>query len=289
MSEWNNKPVIVIGMHRSGTTMLIKLLEKLGLFVGEKKRKNYESTFFQDLNRWMLAQANASWDFPLNFNYVDEFYTQQAIRVCKMHIEGLRRYQYLGRKLMLKYSSLSDIDFAWGWKDPYNTVTIDIWKRIFPEAKIIHIYRNPLDVALSLQKREQARQQNFALDKRKRFREQTLDKRWAYNQSYRILHLEEGVNLWEEYIQLATQAEKNYQADFLSIRYEDLLENPENQLSKVAGFVGLTADAEIIKAASAKIDNSRKFAFLTSKESVEYYKELKNRSLVKGLNYHEIV
>ena len=40
-----NSPIIVIGMHRSGTTMLIKQLEELGLFVGDKKRKNYESVF----------------------------------------------------------------------------------------------------------------------------------------------------------------------------------------------------------------------------------------------------
>ena len=30
-------PVIIVGMHRSGTTMLSQLLERLGLFTGEKK------------------------------------------------------------------------------------------------------------------------------------------------------------------------------------------------------------------------------------------------------------
>ena len=48
----SQQPVIVIGMHRSGTTMLTKMLEELGVFLGWKKQGDHESTFFLSLKRW---------------------------------------------------------------------------------------------------------------------------------------------------------------------------------------------------------------------------------------------
>ena len=59
-------------MHRSGTTMLSKLLEQFGLFVGSKKEENDESLFFYKLNEWLLRQANASWDNPRNLNFIND-------------------------------------------------------------------------------------------------------------------------------------------------------------------------------------------------------------------------
>lgn len=32
-----NSPVIIAGMHRSGTTMITRMLEEAGLFVGKRK------------------------------------------------------------------------------------------------------------------------------------------------------------------------------------------------------------------------------------------------------------
>ena len=37
-----------------------------------------------------------------------------------------------------------------GWKDPRNTFTLDLWLKLFPNAKIINIMRHPLDVSQSL-------------------------------------------------------------------------------------------------------------------------------------------
>ena len=35
----NQQPIIILGMHRSGTTMITKMLENLGLFVGAENGK----------------------------------------------------------------------------------------------------------------------------------------------------------------------------------------------------------------------------------------------------------
>jgi hypothetical protein len=44
------QPVIILGMHRSGTSMVSELLDQLGLFVGRELQDDHESTYFLDLN-----------------------------------------------------------------------------------------------------------------------------------------------------------------------------------------------------------------------------------------------
>lgn len=62
----NHSPIIIIGMHRSGTSMITEMLEKLGLFVGVRKdpNSNFESTFFYNINNWLLLQSGGAWDHP---------------------------------------------------------------------------------------------------------------------------------------------------------------------------------------------------------------------------------
>jgi len=39
-------PIVIIGMHRSGTSIVTRMLGQLGLFVGKKKDMNHEALFF---------------------------------------------------------------------------------------------------------------------------------------------------------------------------------------------------------------------------------------------------
>lgn len=54
-------PIIIVGMHRSGTGLLVRLLERCGVFMGDKQTRNGESKFFQTLNRQMLDSFGCSW------------------------------------------------------------------------------------------------------------------------------------------------------------------------------------------------------------------------------------
>jgi len=49
-----HSPIIIIGMSRSGTSMLTRMLDELGLFVGKKLTKNHEALFFRKINDWLL-------------------------------------------------------------------------------------------------------------------------------------------------------------------------------------------------------------------------------------------
>ena len=49
----------------------------------------------------------------------------------------------------------------WGWKDPRTTITFPIWLQVFPKAKILHILRNGVDVAISIYRRSLVQQMKF--------------------------------------------------------------------------------------------------------------------------------
>lgn len=283
-------PVIIIGMHRSGTGMLSRMLEELGLFVGNKTNKeNNEALFFYKLNEWMLREANASWDNPYNFNFINDSFKRQIIKVLESHLKGFRRIEYLGPKFFLRYKDIKDLDFPWGWKDPRNTFTVDIWKEIFSDAKILHIYRNPIDVAESLRKREIELQRTFKKNWGKRVRETLLIGRVEYQQSLRVQNIYEGIELWREYIAKAFSLDKDFKKNILHIRYETFTENPEGILKNALNFLELKFSETDILNVVKNVKADRKFAFTGREDLIEIYNQIKNEDIMKKLEYNNIL
>ncbi len=283
-------PVIIIGMHRSGTSMLTMLLKELGLFVGKDLDpfNLHESMYFISINDWLLYQSNASWDNVYNYQFMDEFMFEKAIPIVQGELAGKRRKKYLGRSQNSKVKNIGDLDIPWGWKDPRTTITIDVWKRIFPHAKILHIYRNPIDVAQSLRERELMIREHAKLKffvKILKF----LDYKTVQTLSPRMLHLEEGVKLWEVYVRKALSLTDTYRDDVMHIRYEDFLETPAPILKTVTDFIQLPAEMPTIEKAVEHIDASRKFAFLKNEELVKTYQKIQNHPLLKQLHYEQLV
>ena len=281
-------PLIIIGMHRSGTTMITKLLENLGMFFGHKKEINSESIFFHQLNRWIMVQSNSAWDNPLPAHFKNDFHNQNINRVLEAHLSGLGRHKYLGKKKLLKYRSLKNIDFDWGWKDPANTLNIDHWKAVFPDAKILNIYRNPVDIAESLRVREHKVQGRFKLTLAKQIHEKVLTPRRLYNRSVRLFDIMEGIKLWENYIEAAEVAREKYRDLWLDIKYEEFLDEPLLHLKTITDFVGLNASDQSLNELTKVINNDRKFAFSQDERLMEVYQAVKNRPLISKLGYDDI-
>ncbi|WP_297444278.1 sulfotransferase [Desulfurobacterium sp.] len=187
--------VIIIGMHRSGTSMLSRILGKLGIFMGWKKEQNNEALFFLRFNDWVLKQAHASWDNPYNYTLAGPDFRELMTELANKYIKSIRRVQYLGFPDFFKYRSLKELDFPWGWKDPRNTFTLDIWLKVFPNAKIIHIYRNPIDVAESLRKRTLKYRKNFEWNFKKNVKLLLTRGYIGYGNSVRVENILEGIKL----------------------------------------------------------------------------------------------
>src|SRR5690606_5568565 len=115
-------PVILIGMHRSGTTLLAEALSRLGVFMGPESSSHSEALFFHELNVRMMHTSGGSWEYP---EPIDRFLGVDTLRRLQAeYLEGLfsspQSVFYLGVKRYFQYRSLYKLDFAWGWKDPRN-------------------------------------------------------------------------------------------------------------------------------------------------------------------------
>ena len=56
----SKEPIIITGMHRSGTSLLSEILIHSGIYMGSKLDSNNESVFFQRINKWILSCIGSS-------------------------------------------------------------------------------------------------------------------------------------------------------------------------------------------------------------------------------------
>jgi hypothetical protein len=155
MKEQNNRnrrAIIVLGMHRSGTSALMGAINLCGVDLGSNlmppKPDNNETGFWENrdiyqLNELIYEELNSSWDDvrPLPDQWWD---TDIAKRCEKELLEPLKR-------------DFADSNF-WGVKDPRLCRLLPLWHKIWESMEcnpfFVHIVRNPLEVAASLEARD---------------------------------------------------------------------------------------------------------------------------------------
>ncbi|MCO5230768.1 MAG: sulfotransferase [Chitinophagales bacterium] len=279
-------PVIIIGMHRSGTTMITKMLENLGLFVGDKKEINNEALFFWDINNWIFEIACSRADLPHNFQYLNPRTRQILIDDLNYFVQSSQKKKFLGDKNNA-YKSLKDLDIPWGWKDPKNSFTIDLWKEIFPNAVVLHIYRNPIDSISSFIERDLKMKDKYQLNWKKALKRKLLISK-NYHSNFRLYSLEEGYNLWEEYVTKCMQQEQFF-PNMKHVRYEDFLAEPSLHLHSIATFCGLNFTEQQINEQVKSVKSDRSFAFTKNPEAIDVYLKVKDKPLMKQLNYDNII
>ncbi len=266
-------PVIFIGMHRSGTSMLGRLLEELGMFFGAVKDENNEALFFQDLNEWLLAQCGGRWDNPTPFNQYF-WRNDEVIKWTELYIRNLlaspRCMQFVGARYVL--GGIGGLGMPWGWKDPRNTFTLPVWLRIFPDAKVVSIERNGVDVAQSLRAREIKMLEDAPrFYKKNRMAFFVRLRRSGFAHSPRCLVLEDGFALWEEYTSQADAVMAQLPAGrALALRYEDVLDNPLKWLGETAAFCGLQVSNTQLASAVKNIRADRAKAYESDSELANF-------------------
>ena len=137
------KTVVVLGMHRSGTSMVGNVLKNLGIDMGKRLAKakwtnplgHFEDNDFVDLNSRILRLAGGSWDKPPDQDKIRE--QQDAV---KMEIVKLVQ----GRNSQL-----------WGWKDPRTSLTMELYLPYLTNAYFIVCHRNIRAISRSLRRRDQ--------------------------------------------------------------------------------------------------------------------------------------
>jgi len=282
-----NSPIIIIGMHRSGTSMVTRMLESLGLFVGARKDDNHEALFFRRINEWLMSLSGATWDYPAaSLDLLNDS------QLCKVIGDYLKRFikfpytfDYLGFPELFRRRTLESLEGPWGWKDPRNTFTLQFWLDIFPSAKVINIHRHGMDVASSLMTRHRKCLSLIQSEayKRRFFLRSLLRPSGRFTPvSVRCSTVEGAFSLWEEYMTQALNLTGRLNSDCLDIQYESFLEDPGKYLKELAVFCNLKCNDMLLHRLAEKIDSTRAWAYKSGPLAAKLIDERKDRLAMWG-------
>lgn len=138
--------IVVLGMHRSGTSLVAGLLHHLGVFMGEGLENgdpwpHYEDPAFVSLNQSLLTSAGGSWRKPPPTESIWRFSHQ-----CNERIQRL-----------LRERSAHD---SWGFKDPRTCLTVNLWHHhlcLWSPPRYVMVWRERERIVASLLQRAKAR------------------------------------------------------------------------------------------------------------------------------------
>ena len=149
--EKQKRIIVVLGMHRSGTSAITKSLELFGVGLGtdlhppgfDNPKGFWEDRECIEINDMLLQQAGSAYD-RLGF-FWDSVATSQ--RVKDLRVQAI---QLVSRKL-------SENNGVWGFKDPRTCRLLAFWNEVFLalkcEVSFVITIRNPASVVASLSTR----------------------------------------------------------------------------------------------------------------------------------------
>jgi len=146
-----DEAIIVLGMHRSGTSALTGTLRLLGVYLGddflpatEHNLKGFwELKKIFNIHEQILGSLNSSWHdiFPLP----KQWHVSPLIKPIRTELTQFIQYTFSNKGL-------------WAIKDPRMCTLLPLWFEIFKDLKLnpkfIIISRHPFDVAASLKSRD---------------------------------------------------------------------------------------------------------------------------------------
>jgi hypothetical protein len=122
--------IVILGCHRSGTTLIARLLHEMGVFMGPRvDRRIWEDADFQKTNATILDMAGGNWGKPPP----PEAITEAVERMPIPYFLTMKRQPT-----------------PWGWKDPRTVLTIHALHPHLDDPRYVVIRRNKRDVVSSL-------------------------------------------------------------------------------------------------------------------------------------------
>jgi hypothetical protein len=207
MGESRKSIVVVLGMHRSGTSLITRALKVFGIELGDNlmpaipgdnEKGFWEDVDINNLNEDLLAYFGHRWDTLLPLD--ESLFVQPEIE------------RFIARAIRILQEKIGDHKM-FGIKNPRMAILLPFWKKVFKllgvDVKYIITIRNPLSVAVSLQKRNQ-------------------------------FELEKGNYLWLEHV-----VSSMYHTDGdtrVVVDYDLFLSNPEKEIFRVANSLNLPFD-----------------------------------------------
>ena len=138
----HNQPVIITGMHKSGTSLTASVLQAAGVHIGNNLMGpglGNRLGHFEDMDIYAL-HCNILTSHGIH----RDGWTKQPNVAVPQSFDG-RIQDFLSIRREQKG--------LWGWKEPRTTLFLDFWKQALPDAKFVFVYRKPWEVIDSLYRR----------------------------------------------------------------------------------------------------------------------------------------
>ena len=227
-SDRSRFPVFVMGCHRSGTNLLYDMLLSSGGFAIYRGflpiYKILIPRYGSISNRANREKILATWLRSKGFRRTGLEPEQLSARI----LEECRTGGDFVRIVMDSVAAQQQAQ-RWAVYDPDNVLHVEKVKRDIPNALFVHIIRDGRDIALSLKKMG-----GFAPLPWDRSETNSLVATALY---------------WEWMIHRGRTGGRHFPADYIEIRYEDLMTNPHETLGRLGTFIGQELDYDKIQRA----------------------------------------
>jgi len=213
------RPVFVVGCPRSGTTLLYHMLLSAGGFAvyrAETHVFNLMVPRFGDLR--VLKSRTRLIDEWLT----TEYFRRTGLQAAPLRARILAECGNGGDFLQIIMESIARQHGVERWAEctPEHLLYLREIKRTLPQAQVLHIIRDGRDVALSLEKQGWVRPQP-----------------WDRKHSLLVAGL-----YWEWIVQKGRRLGARIAPDYMEVRFEDLVQTPQDTLSKISAFIGHDLD-----------------------------------------------
>lgn len=211
--------VCILGMHRSGTSLIARVINLLGVDLGPSEQMLepgmdnvkgfWEHVSFKEIDDELLARHGGDWSDPPELP--TGWHEAPELDELRERARAMIAADFGGSK-------------SWGWKDPRSCLTLPFWRALVPAPRFVIPMRRPLDVARSLEHRNG-------------------------------MPLAQGIRLWVRYVREILDQTADEPRTF--VFYEDFLDGWRRDLPRLARFLGrpeLGADPEVVAEVGGFID-----------------------------------
>ncbi|MEL7835183.1 sulfotransferase [Fodinibius sp. Rm-B-1B1-1] len=278
-----NNPVFVLGCDRSGTTLLSLLLSQSpdlhmtlesGFIPDLYPKKDSYGDFSTSKQRWFFIRDLQTTNATSNTIAFDIF--ELTDKQAEQSIREAAPTDYAGAiNALFSKTAEQKGKSRWGNKTPKYVHNIDLLVDLFPDAKIIHILRDPRDVAASIKKVG-----------------------WTHT-------IKEAAQFWNDRVSDGLEGRTLGEDSYYELKYESLLKQPDQTLKNLYDWLNIDFSEEVVDQyqedrdrmsvekhkdlfdlIGKPIDPSRAYAWKKSMSKADIAEiEQVNRELIQKLDY----
>jgi Uncharacterized protein conserved in bacteria len=148
VAQSSPRQIAVLGMHRSGTSLVARLLNSMGCYAGEDHEPPAPDLFnptgyWEHRDVWaldeeILAALDASWLDPA------------SVDLARLNDESRRTFVGRAREIVRTL----DEHGSWMVKDPRLSILFPIWREVLDRPICVLVWREPAAVARSIERRD---------------------------------------------------------------------------------------------------------------------------------------